>query len=71
MSKTKNLKGDVSPLTSIDLLDCAAKESHNAANKRKECRRQIERRAPKRGVNVRHDDDEHYTPKRIRRGKAI
>lgn len=40
---------------------------------RKEDRRKIERRAPKRGVTIRHDDDgltERLPPKRIRRGAA-
>lgn len=29
-------------------------------------RRRVERRAPKRGVNIRHDDA-HYVPKRVLR----
>lgn len=32
-------------------------------------RRTMERRAPKRGVNVRHDDKDGDPPKRVRRGK--
>lgn len=34
-------------------------------------RRTMERRAPKRGVNVRHDDKCVEQPKRIRRGKKM
>lgn len=37
-------------------------------SKRVEDRRKIDRRAPKRGVNVRHDDAD-YVPRRIRRAK--
>lgn len=32
-------------------------------------RRQVERRAPKPGVNVRHDDPPGQEPKRVRRGQ--
>lgn len=38
---------------------------------RKDYRRQVERRAPKRGVTVRHDDKENYIPKRIRARKFL
>jgi len=31
--------------------------------------RQVERRTPRRGVNVRHDDAGGYEPKRVRRGR--
>lgn len=31
--------------------------------------RKVERRRPRRGVNVRVDDDPNYTPKRVWRGK--
>ena len=39
-------------------------------NERKIDRRKIERRAPKRGVTVRHDDAHPYMPKRIRLAKT-
>lgn len=39
--------------------------------RRKTDRRAIERRAPKRGVNIRHTDDpKTYLPKRIRYAKG-
>jgi hypothetical protein len=39
-------------------------------DRRKELdRRRVERRAPKRGVNVRHDDTRPESVKRIMRGK--
>jgi hypothetical protein len=37
--------------------------------KRKGDRRRIERRAPQRGVNVRHDDERPEETKRIKRGR--
>ena len=37
-------------------------------NRRKEYRRRVERRQPKAGVNVRHDDNEKQLPKRVRLG---
>ena len=40
------------------------------SNERKiQDRRKIERRAPKRGVNVRHDDARDDDSKRVRRGR--
>lgn len=38
-------------------------------DRRKGYRRRVERRQPKAGVNVRHDDDEKSPPKRVRAGK--
>lgn len=38
-------------------------------DKRKEYRRKIERRQPKMGVTIRHDDKENQLPKRVRAGQ--
>ena len=49
----------------------AAAQRGGEGVKRGRDRRQIERRAPKRGVNVRHDDKHDDDSKRVRRAQAL
>ena len=45
--------------------------NHNKRDKVQIDRRQIERRKPRRGINIRHDDtDTTYLPKRVRKGNG-